>query len=126
MFGTIEPQRYVWGTLILDVGIGMAALFPILIAALTLGGFSFFWPWLILTPLVMWMVGWWRGLSFGNLWIKAVALNAPALMFLFVAAQSGTKRPDFWGAALIVSAVTVFPTAGGIKIRRRRDSTPQM
>jgi hypothetical protein len=37
-FGLINPEKYVPGTLIIDVVIGAASVVPIFIAALALGG----------------------------------------------------------------------------------------
>jgi hypothetical protein len=119
IFGWIEPQRYLWGMLIMDVVIGVVSLVPILIAALALGGFSFILPWLIAVPLVMFSVGWWRGRSFGNLWVKALALCAPALLGFAWLQQADTKA-GYLGLVMITAGWTVLPTAGGIKIRRRQ------
>jgi hypothetical protein len=57
-FGLINPEKYVPGTLIIDVVIGAASVVPIFIAALALGGFSFIQPWLIVIPFVMFVAGW--------------------------------------------------------------------
>jgi hypothetical protein len=122
-FGLINPEKYVPDTLIIDVVIGAASVVPIFIAALALGGFSFIQPWLIVIPFVMFVAGWWRGQSFGNIWVKALALGAPALLLFACFAQTKTKAA-YSGAVLTMSALTVLPTAGGIRIRRRHVPAP--
>jgi hypothetical protein len=112
-------RRDMCGARCIDIVIGIASIAPIFIAALALGGFSFIQPWLIVIPFVMFLAGWWRGRSFGNLWVKALALGAPTLL-LFASFGQGRTKAAYLGAVLVISAVTVLPPAGGIEIRRRR------
>ncbi len=128
-FGLIEPQRYLWGTMIADIVIGIGMLVPVSIVALMLGGFSFIQPWLIVTPLAIFLMGWLRGRTFRKLSAKTLALAAPALLLFGCGVLEENTAVVRFGVIIMLAALTVLPTAGGIKFagdkspcRRRRMS----
>jgi len=98
-----------------DVMVGALAVVFIVVTALLLGGFSFFAPWLIVSPLAMLMAGLLRARSVGNIWLKclAICLVAITLAALFVRPLAGIG---------IVAPLLIMPCATGIWLRRRERS----
>jgi hypothetical protein len=100
-----------FGVLLVDATVGALALIAIIPLALTLGGFSFFLPWLIVTAPLMFAAGLVRGSSPGNIWFKGVWISLASLLFLACCANLLTF---FLGMLALV-----LPALAGISIRRR-------
>jgi len=124
LFPLIEPERYFWGPVLADIGMGVASVFAIIVAALALGGFSFFAPWIIVSPVAMFTAGFLRGPSFGNALPKAVAINLPILLLLLVSFR-GTTVLNTAAAMLGVASSAVLCTVAGIWFRRSEQLWPQ-
>jgi hypothetical protein len=62
--------NYSLDVILIDALIGMLALASIAGIALLLGGFSFFTPWPIAYPLMMFTAGLLRSRSEGSIWLK--------------------------------------------------------
>ncbi len=118
MFSSIEPERYFWGPALTDVAAGAVSTIAIIVAALALGGFSFFAPWIIVTPVAMFMAGFLRGLSFGHVAAKAVAINLPVLLPVLTSLRGATLL-DTSATILATVCATVLCSAAGIQFRRR-------
>jgi hypothetical protein len=118
MFPSIEPERYFWGPVLIDIATGVVSAVAILVAALALGGFSFFAPWMIVTPVAMFTAGFVRGRSFGTAFAKAIALNIPLLLLMLASLRSTTVLNT--SATILTTALaTVLCSMGGICVRRR-------
>jgi hypothetical protein len=118
MFSSIEPERYFWGPVLTDIATGVVSAIAIVVAALALGGFSFFAPWIIVTPVAMFIAGFLRGLSFGNVSAKAVAMNLPVLLPMLISLR-GTTLLNTSATILATVSATVLCSAAGIQFRRR-------
>src|SRR5215469_15797322 len=117
MFSSIEPERYFWGPALTDIGTGAVAVIAIVVAAVAIGGFSFFAPWIIVTPVAMFMAGFLRGPSFGNALPKAAAMNLPFVLVLLISFRSTTGLST--AATILATASTaVLCTVGGLSFRR--------
>jgi hypothetical protein len=119
MFLTIESRRYVWSRLLVDVLTGLAWLSVIIIAALALGGFSFFQPWLIVIPLAMFLAGFLRGRSSGNVWVTTVKMAIPGWLLIAFTA-SGDTRVHSAESKILGMLLFALPTALGMWVRRSR------
>jgi hypothetical protein len=103
---------------------GAASVFAIIVAALALGGFSFFAPWIIVSPVAMFTAGFLRGPTFGNALPKAVAMNLSILLLLLACFRSTTVLITA-ATILGIASASVLCTVAGIYFRRReRDSSP--
>ena len=94
-----------------DALIGVLASGCVIVLALLLGGFSFFEPWMVFGPVVLFCAGFFRARSEGNIWLKSVAISLASLLLA-----------AFFGNAIIVGIALPFlipPCACGIWIRRR-------
>lgn len=99
---------------LLDSLTGVPAVGLILVTALLLGGFSFFTPWLIVTPLTLLFAGLIRARSDGNPLLKALVISLPSLILVML-----LGRPI--ASMLGISALLLLPPCAiGIWIRRRR------
>jgi hypothetical protein len=98
---------------LVDALIGMLASASIAGIALLLGGFSFFTPWLIACPVMMFIAGLLRSRSKGAIWLKCVVIClAPLVVFAL------TAQPLDAGIA-IAAPLLILPCAGGLWFRRR-------
>ena len=104
--------NYFWASLLTDAIAGAATVTAIIPIGLALGGFSFIEPWLIVTPVMLFAVGFLRGFSPGSAWAKAVTLSASAWLVILLTANGP--------AAMLVgmSAATLLPAMGGVTVRR--------
>ena len=118
IFSSIEPEGYFWRPVLTDVATGAVSVIVIAMAALAIGGFSFFAPWLIVTPVAMFMAGFLRATSFGKIWPKAVAINLPILLLLLVSFR-GTTVLNTAATILATESAAVLCTGGGIRFSRR-------
>jgi hypothetical protein len=105
--------NYSLDVILIDALIGMLALALIAGIALFLGGFSFFTPWLIACPVIMFIAGLLRSRSKGAIWLKCVVI---CLAPLVVSAL--TAKPLDAGIA-IAAALLILPCIGGLWFRRR-------
>jgi hypothetical protein len=64
----MEREKYFWASLLADLLAEFAAVIVTVVGSLALGGFSFRLPWLIVSPVVLFLTGFVRGPSFGNSW----------------------------------------------------------
>jgi len=115
-FVSIEPEKYFWRPLFTDLLTGFAALALVFVVALRLGGFSFFLPWLIVIPPVLFLAGFLRGSSVGSAWAKAMTISFP-LLLIAVSVQGATPLLAATGK-IIALLITVIPTVGGVLLRR--------
>lgn len=99
-------------TIGVDVAWGLAVAILIVFVCLRLGGFSFFAPWLIVTPVVMFSAGLIRGRGPGRVVVKGVALGAFVLMLLVL----GTIRSPL--TLLLGIPVILIPAVAGVAARR--------
>ncbi len=93
---------------------GVPAVGLIFVAALILGGFSFFTPWLIVTPPILLIAGLVRGRSEGNPLLKGLVISLPSLI---VVALLGRPVANILGVSALL---LIPPSALGVWIRRRR------
>ena len=114
----IERERYPWASLFADLLAGFAAVIVIVVGSLALGGFSFWLPWLVLSPVVLFLTGFVRASSFGNSWAKALVIDIPVFM-LMVASLRATTPLGSAATILIAILIAVLLTAGGVAFRRR-------
>jgi hypothetical protein len=105
-----EEERYSVGDALVDAAVGILILIPVIPLALSLGGFSFIEPWLIMIPLMAFAGGVVRGRGAGNIWLKAALMNLVVLLYLV---SRGDIREMAVGALL-----TVIPSSGAIALRR--------
>lgn len=112
---TTEREPYFFGAFLLDVAAGIVASIAVIPTAVYLGGFSFFTPWLIVTPLLLFSAGVLRGGSTGSVWLKAISISTGCLLLL-VPLHHGTTALTLVLGALI----TVLPALSGISFRRYR------
>ena len=115
--GTTEKEAYFFGRFLTDVAAGAITLIAIIPAALLLGGFSFFAPWLIVTPLLMFAVGMLRGNSAGNIWLKGVSINVSYLLLLGKMLSGRSASATVLGC-LLGALIAVLPAIAGISFRR--------
>jgi hypothetical protein len=97
-----------------DALAGVPAVGLILVTALFLGGFSFFTPWMIVTPPIFFAAGLVRARSESNPLLKGLVISLP---LLGVAALLGNPRVAMVGFSAIFS---IPPCAIGVWIRRRK------
>ena len=121
----IVKEPYLVAPMLVDMSVGIVTLPAIIFIAYLLGGFNFFLPWVIASVPILFGAGFLRGASLGNLWVKAVMLNAVPLLLLSLNniywRLDGSA--DWIGGALgilPIAAVAVPPTAAGLFLRRRR------
>ena len=96
----------------IDVAWGLAVAILVVFVCLLLGGFSFFAPWLIVTPAVMFSAGLIRGGTPGRIIVKGVALGALLLMLLVLGALRSPVT------LLLGIPVILAPSVAGIATRR--------
>ena len=98
-------------SLLADIAFGVATLFALSVAAVMLGGATFYTPWFLFGVPVYFAAGYSRGQTAGNPWAKSVLLNfAPVLMVL--------RHAGF--VTIIIAAIVPLPLlAGGIIAKRR-------
>jgi UPF0716 family protein affecting phage T7 exclusion len=109
---TPDKDGYPLTTLIADLLTGFLVTVGIVILSLALGGFSFFAPWLIVTPVLGLAGGWARGGTEGNIWLKVCAVCFISLLFLIACSQ------DF-GIVLGLLLIAI-PSIAGMWLKRRR------
>jgi hypothetical protein len=97
----------------LDLCTGIVATILVVVVALTLGGFSFFTPWLIVTPIATFLAGLVRGKNQGQILLRAIAIGAFLLLLLLVCGHG----PITLSAGTLI---IVAPAVGGIATRRWR------
>jgi hypothetical protein len=97
----------------IDVAWSVAIAIVVFVLCLALGGFSFFAPWLIVTPMAMFAAGLIRGQTPGLVIVKATALSTFLLMLLILA----TLRSPLTLLAGI--PIIVAPAVAGVATRRR-------
>jgi hypothetical protein len=112
-----QPKRvinYSSDEVLFDALTGVPAAGLIFATALFLGGFSFFVPWLIVTPPILLVAGLVRARSEGNPLLKGLVISLPSLI---IVALLGNPRVTTLG----VSAFFLIPPCAiGVWIRRRR------
>ena len=113
MFDSEVTPLFSLAEFVFDAAVGAVAMIAIVGFALTLGGFMFFTPWLIVAPPIMFAAGALRGSGARNIWIKSLSITSGALL-LFVGFSD--TNPLTVATAFFVA---VIPTAGGIWFRRR-------
>ena len=96
-----------------DALTGVPAVGLIFLTALCLGGFSFFIPWMIVTPLILLTAGLVRARSEGNPLLKGLVISLPSLV---IVALLGHPRVTMLG---ISAFFLIPPCAMGVWIRRR-------
>lgn len=96
----------------IDLGWSLAVTILAVIVCLRLGGFSFFAPWLIIIPVMMFATGLIRGGSPGRIIVRGAALSTFLLMLLLLAA---VRSPLSF---LVGIPVIVVPAVAGIATRR--------
>ena len=99
---------------LIDTLIGLPAVGVICVTALLLGGFSFFAPWIIVTPPILLIAGLVRARSEGNPLLKGLVISLPSLI---VVALLGSPRITMLGVSIFF---LIPPCAMGVWIRRRR------
>jgi len=118
MFDQPKPLiNYSSDEMLVDALTGIPAVGLIIVTALTLGGFSFFTPWMIVTPPILLAAGLARARSNGsNPLLKGLVISLPSLV---IVALLGSPRVTMLG----VSAFFLIPPCAlGVWIRRRRES----
>lgn len=111
-----QPNRainYSSDELFLDALTGVPAMGLVFIMALFLGGFSFFTPWLIVTPPILFIAGLFRARSEGNPLLKGLVMSLPSLI---IVALLGSPRITMLG---IGAPLLFLPCALGVWVRRR-------
>jgi hypothetical protein len=103
--------------ILVDALIGILALPLIAVAALLLGGFSFFTPWLIVSPFMMLVAGLLRSRSEGVIWLKCLVICAAPLVFSVFISKS-------FVVIGITAPLLLLPCAGGVWLRRRLSVNP--
>ena len=111
----VEEARlsYSSDVIAVDAVIGVLGLVFIVVAALLLGGFSFFTPWLIACPLMMFVAGLLRSRSEGAVWLKCLVICFAPLVFCALFAKPLSSIG-------IAAPLLVVPCASGVWLRRRR------
>ncbi len=112
---TRAKESYFLGVCLVDISVGALALIAIISLALLMGGFSFFTPWLIATPILMFAAGVVRGSSPGNIYVKGFWMSIASSLFLAICC-------DVYTFFLGILAVAL-PAIGGIALRRYRTQT---
>jgi len=102
---------------VIDIASSFAAAIIILAVCLRLGGFNFFAPWLIVTPVVMFACGLIRGENAKRIIAKGVALSTFQLLLL-VLGTFDSPITLLFGIPLIVA-----PAVAGAATRRWLRST---
>jgi hypothetical protein len=97
-----------------DALTGVPAVGLIFVTALFLGGFSFFTPWMIVTPPILLIAGLVRARSEGNALLKGLMISLPSLILV---ALLGRPLATMLG---ISALLLIPPCAIGVWIRRRR------
>ena len=110
--GAFFREGYSFEGFVTDAAVGAAAVVAIIILALLLGGFSFFSPWLIVSPPLLFAAGMMRGSDQGNIRIKGLSINVASLLLLAFCANAL--------AFALGMVIAVLPTFGGIWFQRRR------
>ena len=105
-------EGYSLGEFLSDAAVGAGALIAIIILALVLGGFSFFTPWLIVSPPLLFAAGMMRGSDRGNIWIKGLSISVASLLLLGFCANALTFA--------LGMVIAVLPAVGGVWFRRLR------
>lgn len=105
---------YSWTPLVADAGLGLVAVVVIIPFSLFLGGFSFFLPWMIVIPVMLFAAGYMRGASSGSAWLKAIALSAATFL---VSIALGRPKATI---GILTLAFTILPAIAGTLLRRRR------
>ena len=100
--------------IVTDLAWGFAGTVTVVAVCLLLGGFSFFAPWLILVPAVMFAAGLIRGRSAGRIAAKGIALSAFLLMLLILATLHSAL------SLLAGIPIIVAPAIAGVAARRWR------
>jgi hypothetical protein len=103
----------------LDALIGILALASIIVIALLLGGFSFFTPWLIICPPIIFVAGFVRSRSEGSIWLKCLFICLVPLAFTALLAKPSGE------AIGIAAPLLTLPCASGIWLRRRLSGGPR-
>jgi hypothetical protein len=107
-----KVMNYPSHVLLIDALTSVPAMVLIIVAALFLGGFSFFAPWMVVTPPILLLAGLVRARTEGNTLLKGVVISLPSLI-------AGVVFGNY--AMVGVSApFLVLPCASGVWIRRRR------
>jgi hypothetical protein len=111
-----QPKRvnnYSSDELLFDALTGVPAVGLISVMALSLGGFSFFTPWMIVTPPILFIAGLVRARSEGNPLLKGLMMSLPSLI---IVALVGSPRVTMLGLS---APFLILPCAIGVWIRRR-------
>ena len=111
-----QPNRvinYSSDELLFDALTGVPAVGLIFVTALFLGGFSFFAPWMIVTPLILFIAGLVRARSAGNPLLKGLVISLPSLI---IVALLGSHCVTMLGLSALF---LIPPSAIGVWIRRR-------
>jgi hypothetical protein len=99
---------------LIDALTGVPAVGLIFATALFLGGFSFFTPWMIVTPPILLIAGLVRARGEGNPLLKGMMISLPSLI---IVALLGSPRVAMLGLSALF---LIPPCAIGVWIRRRR------
>src|SRR5271157_4175564 len=110
-------EGYSLGGFLFDAAVGAVAFIAIAASALALGGFSFFTPWLIVAPPIMFAAGMIRGSSQGNTLLKSLSITLGTLLLSICFTNT-----DVYTVALGM-LIVIIPTALGILVRRRLPSS---
>jgi hypothetical protein len=112
MQANIKAADYLNDVLMADALIGVLASGCVIVVALPLGGFSFFEPWMIATPVMFLTAGVVRARSEGNIWLKSAVISLGSLVFAAIFGNVPTL--------CIAMPFLILPCACGIWIRRKR------
>jgi hypothetical protein len=104
-------MNYSPDVVLIDALTGLPAMGLIILTALFLGGFSFFAPWMIVSPLIMFIAGLVRARSDGNAWLKGFVISLPLLAIIVLLGNV---------VAVFFAPFLILPSASGVWIRRRR------
>jgi hypothetical protein len=105
---------YLSDVAIADAIVGVLASGCVIVIALSLGGFSFFVPWMISATAVLLATGFLRARSEGNIWLKSVVISLASLLC----------AAFFGNIPMVGSSVPflILPCVCGIWVSRRRRS----
>jgi len=110
-----QPKRvinYSSDELLFDALTGVPAVGLIFVIALFLGGFSFFTPWMIVTPPILLIAGLLRARSDGNPLLKGLVMSFPSLIIVALLGHPVVRM-------LGLSALFLIPPCAlGVWIRR--------
>jgi len=110
-----QPEQvinYPSDEVLIDAVTGVSAFGLIFVLALFLGGFSFFSPWMIVTPPILFIAGLVRARSKANVLLKGLVISLPSLV---IAALLGN-----YSGVGVSAPFVILPCLLGIWIRRRR------